>query len=90
MFSPSGLDCKPWQRPYAAARAPSSCCADLVATPGLAQILNDLCEDFLRHWLIKKVIFPNEFFDALWQAGDYWDLETSQFAQATYERQIDC
>jgi SAM-dependent methyltransferase len=30
-----------------------------------------------------------EFFDALWQAGDYWGLETSQFAQATYERQIE-
>jgi 2-polyprenyl-3-methyl-5-hydroxy-6-metoxy-1,4-benzoquinol methylase len=29
-----------------------------------------------------------EFFDAIWQAGDYWGLENSEFEQAKYERQI--
>ena len=30
-----------------------------------------------------------EFFDSIWQAGDYWDLETSEFEKAKYERQIE-
>jgi predicted TPR repeat methyltransferase len=29
-----------------------------------------------------------EFFDAIWQAGDYWALEKSEFEQTKYERQI--
>jgi SAM-dependent methyltransferase len=30
-----------------------------------------------------------EFFDAIWRAGDYWDLENSEFEQAKYKRQIE-